>query len=440
LSSAGAFSTYTWTAGDTIYLMNAVGGVADGLYEIASKVDSDAILLVANAGLTADSTADADSSSGAFATTQAAHDAWAATTTYEVRCCKEGSSPHETYSTQFTLDNVNNGTSTYPRTFMAASGTNGVADPDNGRYVITWDTATSILVNSPSNLADYISWHDIEFDFNAQSSHGSYTWSSANGNGNSNGTFLRCKLHNNKRLLFIRGPGQRMINCIIGPPNSALSGGMLRFDESGNMVIGCLFDGAGYGNQLVRCDGGSKFVNNVFMDGGGEGLHTLTGVGGVYTGNIFYNNASVGLLLGGLVGVSTGVVMNNIFAKNGTYGVDIENAFPGTEIFPDMDANLFWSNTSGAIEHNGTVITQAQVNDGPYGTNNVTGDPGFTSETAGSEDFTPSGSSSNLYSAGIAPRNADDTDNFTAMVGAMVPVAVAGGSGSAVARLMRIGS
>lgn len=66
LSSAGAFSGYSFVAGDLIFLTGAPAGgiVDDTLYEIASRVDDDAILLVANAGLTADSTADVDSSAG----------------------------------------------------------------------------------------------------------------------------------------------------------------------------------------------------------------------------------------------------------------------------------------------------------------------------------------------------------------------------------------
>jgi len=63
LSLTAAFASYTFTAGDLFFLQNAVGGVADGLYEVASRVDDDAILLAADAGLTADSTSDVDSGS-----------------------------------------------------------------------------------------------------------------------------------------------------------------------------------------------------------------------------------------------------------------------------------------------------------------------------------------------------------------------------------------
>lgn len=65
LSVSAGFSSYTFTTGDEIYLLNAAGGiVVPALYVIASKVDNDAILLSANSDLTADSTADVDSSAG----------------------------------------------------------------------------------------------------------------------------------------------------------------------------------------------------------------------------------------------------------------------------------------------------------------------------------------------------------------------------------------
>jgi hypothetical protein len=70
LSLTSAFSTYTFVTGDRVFLKNAVGGVADKLYKIASKVDSDAILLEADSGLTADSTADVDSSPGPWTWTE----------------------------------------------------------------------------------------------------------------------------------------------------------------------------------------------------------------------------------------------------------------------------------------------------------------------------------------------------------------------------------
>lgn len=65
LTSTGDFASYTFTAGDQIYLSGAAGGVAEGLYEIASRESDDAIALSANPGLTADSTSDVDSASPA---------------------------------------------------------------------------------------------------------------------------------------------------------------------------------------------------------------------------------------------------------------------------------------------------------------------------------------------------------------------------------------
>ena len=66
LSSTGAFSGYSFVAGDLLFITGAPAGgiVDDTLYEIASRVDDDAILLTATGNLTADSTADVDSSAG----------------------------------------------------------------------------------------------------------------------------------------------------------------------------------------------------------------------------------------------------------------------------------------------------------------------------------------------------------------------------------------
>ena len=56
LSLTGGFTNYTFTTGDQLVVTAATGGVAVGTYTIASKVDSDAILLSAAGGLTADAT------------------------------------------------------------------------------------------------------------------------------------------------------------------------------------------------------------------------------------------------------------------------------------------------------------------------------------------------------------------------------------------------
>lgn len=56
LTSTGAFASYTWAQGDYIRILAATGGVAPGGYYVASKVDSDAILLLEASGLTDDAT------------------------------------------------------------------------------------------------------------------------------------------------------------------------------------------------------------------------------------------------------------------------------------------------------------------------------------------------------------------------------------------------
>ncbi len=65
LNKTGAFTSYTWQAGDIVYISGGTGVVA-GLYEIASKTDNDNIVLVEDIGGTNPS--DVTSSNGPFAT------------------------------------------------------------------------------------------------------------------------------------------------------------------------------------------------------------------------------------------------------------------------------------------------------------------------------------------------------------------------------------
>ena len=65
LAQASAFASYTFTAGDLIYISGGTG-VTAGLYEIASKIDNDSITLVEDIGGT--NPTDVTSSDGPFAT------------------------------------------------------------------------------------------------------------------------------------------------------------------------------------------------------------------------------------------------------------------------------------------------------------------------------------------------------------------------------------
>ena len=72
LTSTGSFSGYTFATGDVIWLTNAAGGiVVPAQYAIAAKIDNNIITLVANAGLTGDSTADVDSTGGPWTLAEA---------------------------------------------------------------------------------------------------------------------------------------------------------------------------------------------------------------------------------------------------------------------------------------------------------------------------------------------------------------------------------
>lgn len=85
LSQTGAFTSYTFTAGDQIYISGGTG-VTAGLYEIASKTSNDAIVLVADIGGT--NPTDVTSSNGPWATIQKGLDTAIAGDT--VRICADG--------------------------------------------------------------------------------------------------------------------------------------------------------------------------------------------------------------------------------------------------------------------------------------------------------------------------------------------------------------
>ncbi len=86
LSLTGAFSAYTFTAGDEIYL-SAGTGLTVGLYTIASRVDDDAVLLTTSP--VAGDASDVASATGPFATIGKALSL--AATNDAVRICDDGS-------------------------------------------------------------------------------------------------------------------------------------------------------------------------------------------------------------------------------------------------------------------------------------------------------------------------------------------------------------
>jgi hypothetical protein len=157
------------------------------------------------------------------------------------------------------------------------------------------------------------------------------------------------------------------------------------------------------------------------------------------TESLIYDNGGVGVYVGNVAGAATpfittlhgltvygnsgdGVyveadaqlnILNCIIDTNGGYGVNATSNSLGSIYMRDCQSH---SNTSGHTDINGGVLP---------GLGHVYEDPGFTSETDGSENLTPS--NANLIIAEtIAGGDGGTTYRY---IGAIQPQAAAGGGG-----------
>jgi len=360
----GAFSSYTFTAGDTIYLLNAAGGVSTGLYEIASKVDADAILLIADSGLTADSTSDVDSADDPWLTTQFAADQ-VSTAGSEVYMMATAT---ETPSAQVDFDS-NAGTSIGSITFTAA-GTTGIA-LTTGFYVVSGTSLpanTDLIDLAIANL--FIVFNRIRFTqatrdnihtlsavfpvFNYcridnATSDGVYSTSTTDV-----WVFNQTEIDNNGgRGLGVNNPGRG---------NYKLFGSSVH--DNGTIGIEA---GGDAGVNVIR---GNEIYDN--------GTHQVSVLGSVFevSANTIYGGSGTGS--GVRINSSVhGSVFDNTISGNGAYGVDL-----GTGSLATVHNNHYNGNTSGQWSSGNSDEDGLQ-----------TGDPQFTSTTNGSEDFIPASGS-----------------------------------------------
>jgi len=150
-------------------------------------------------------------------------------------------------------------------------------------------------------------------------------------------------------------------------------------------------DGVNVGAQLV-------FMYVEIYDNGQNGLRFNGGVTPHVSNCVFFGNTESGILVNNFT-LSSGVIVNNSFAKNGEYGIE----FLSTELddFPyrnNVATNHYMDNTSGAIFDGTSAVTEANLNaDRRVGTDNLFGDGSggtdatliWTSVTDGSENFIP---------------------------------------------------
>ena len=119
-------------------------------------------------------------------------------------------------------------------------------------------------------------------------------------------------------------------------------------------------------------------------------------------GSVIHDNTGAGIdfdSAGSPVGGPWGMITNTVISNNGGYAIDFDNTHADKMRIGYIDHSCIHDNTSGVSNHPENYwMGPGQA----YTDNNITTDPGFTSEglTDDIYDFTPT-SSSNLIDVGI---------------------------------------
>lgn len=167
------------------------------------------------------------------------------------------------------------------------------------------------------------------------------------------------------------------INCEVDSNGAGI--GVNTNQRGGTKVINCsIHDNTNIGYAEGARWGKVVAIGNLIYDNGGDGIKLYyPSVSAVIMGNVIFGNSGDGLDSDNNVISGHFMIINNIFRSNGGYGINTNTAT--NNIFAFADYNCYSNNTSGAIDIGGGT---------PPGSNNVTSDPQFVSETDGSEDFT----------------------------------------------------
>ena len=173
----------------------------------------------------------------------------------------------------------------------------------------------------------------------------------------------------------------RFLQCEIDNNGKGGSGNGIASTSSarGNIYMrGCsIHNNAGYGVQFGDV---GIFINNLIYKNSNDGIQN-TQAGGqnitcIFEGNVFFGNTGDGLEVQSTAWI--GSIVNNIFRSNGGYGIRTNGMDVDMLNMALMTNNCSHNNTSGHIDINGGVLP---------GLGNITSNPLFTSETAGSENF-----------------------------------------------------
>jgi hypothetical protein len=186
----------------------------------------------------------------------------------------------------------------------------------------------------------------------------------------------------NARMTLGVGTAWRFFQCEIDNNGKAgTSGGFYSSSTASGAVYmrGCkIHDNNGPGVQFGDC---GFFINNLVYKNTGDGIKSTqagsSSIGSAFEQNVFFGNTGDGLDLNASTFHIS--IVNNIFRSNGGYGIQANSMDIDRMNTALVTNNCSHNNTSGHISINGGVLP---------GLGNVTSDPLFTSESAGSENFT----------------------------------------------------
>jgi hypothetical protein len=366
LSSTGAFTSYSFTAGDEIYLSGGTG-ITPGLYAIASRVDNDAILLTASAG--SDSTSDVTSSDGPWSTIQYAADT--INTAGDIaNICADG-----THTISTTIDYDTNAVSVInPIVFLGVNAT--------GAFDGSVPTVSGSGLGASSNLI-YLNLDGLSVCFAFIRFTAATQYNIEFGTafaGPANVCFQNCRIDNASSNGVYYGESisemhVKFINCEIDT-NGAHGYGVSGLERGTCEFVNCeIHDNTSNGIYESGRSGKSKIIGCVIYDNGAHGVEYRSNSGGhIIMNTVLFGNTSDGLNIHATAYCIT--VINVISRSNGGYGFNTNTGNIGQ--FSYFDYNCSSNNTSGHIDVNGGTLP---------GNNNTTSNPNFTSETDGSEDF-----------------------------------------------------
>lgn len=344
----------------------------------------------------------------AWATTQKAADT--AVAGDEVRLCATAT---ETPAAQIDWD-TNAGTESSFITFVGADATG--TPLTTGYYTISGASlpAATNLFYWATAASQYVRFKHIRLT--GATNHNIRIGPESGGSFNTNLIFKNCRFDSATTDGIRQGYGivNQFLNCEVdnnggcgyGPSGTSISG------RNGSLYIhgGSIHNNVSAG--VVAMNDKNMITSCLIYSNGGSGIE----LGRAYANSIISNNTIYGNTASGIgdaahtvLSQTAGQILGNSLVSNGAYGLKSNRA---SNVPEWIDYNHYYNNTSGETDFAG----------GTPGDDNQSGDPLFTSTTAGSEDFTPA-SGSPLIRTYVNEGN----------IGAVANTSAGGGGGSGTA-------